>query len=606
MIDPKSDNSTELWSRKKASVSTPGFLGHTSYSDVFTDNGSDLSLIGLSSPSDNTQVDMQRIQLGAQVLVLLKYLPLYRDLALARFKVWKGWSLGWPLMDMILRIIKEMWDDAEEEEPDENQRALLLSKRLFKNHTVPMEVRSDTSWQEFAAIISERWETIGLMFTFTGLAIGYVFGDDPMFKKHGWPESKSVANTAAAVGELCLQFCDSDGVINDVVCWLQLHHTSLLTTVYGDGDYRPWRKLGEMATAVFALGLHQECTDVPFFLQEMRKRTMIGAHSADKTIATFLGRPPLISWRYCDITMPLDLCCEDIVAEPEVRDAIIAKLAPDGWNQEGCLKEGAWPRVSLLASMMREKILEVSLSRKSENLAQKVEELSRELHQLYNDLPAFLHWSSDSEFKGSYVDDHLLFNLNLEFLYNDFLLYRLLAKRTKTQPDGLITTSLKILNALLSMVAKVHRYPIIGWDVAWHLCYAGLPSSGVLSADLLRRSRNQALETAQFPRSEVIQKLSVFASHLDTMIQPDEGNYKIAQQGGRAIRNVLDQVLSTPAVPFSLGRDAVIPDTEPEEIDFVGMGFLDSTDFNDRAPFLGWLEGTADGQESWMAWMDFS
>lgn len=235
MEKTSSEVSSENWSQKKASVSTPGFLGHTSYSDAFTDNGSDLSLVGLSSPSDCVQVDTQRIQLGAQVLVQLKYLPLYRDLALARFKVWKGWSLGWPLMDMILRITKEMWDEAEKEESDENQRALLLSRRLFENYTEPMEIRPETSPHEFASIIAGRWETVGLLFTFTGIAMGYVFGDDPMFKKHGWPESKSMANTAAAVGDLCLQFCDSAGIMNDVVCWLHLQHTSLLSTVYGDG-----------------------------------------------------------------------------------------------------------------------------------------------------------------------------------------------------------------------------------------------------------------------------------------------------------------------------------------------------------------------------------
>lgn len=124
---------------------------------------------------------------------------------------------------------------------------------------------------------------------------------------------------------------------------------------------------------MFAQGLHQESTEVPFFLREMRKRTMIGAYCGDKFLATFLGRPPLISWRYCDITLPLDLSCEEIFAEPAIRDAAIARLTPDGWNEEGSLRKGAWPRVSLLASIMREKILEVSLSRKSENLTQKVE-----------------------------------------------------------------------------------------------------------------------------------------------------------------------------------------------------------------------------------------
>ena len=128
-----------------------------------------------------------------------------------------------------------------------------------------------------------------------------------------------------------------------------------------------------MATTVFAHGLHQESTNAPFFLREMRKRTMIGAYTADKELATFLGRPPLISWRYCDISMPLDLSCEEIAADPEVRNAAIANLTPEGWNREGSVKKGAWPRVCLLTSMFREKILDVSLSRKSDNLTEKVE-----------------------------------------------------------------------------------------------------------------------------------------------------------------------------------------------------------------------------------------
>lgn len=103
----------------------------------------------------------------------------------------------------------------------------------------------------------------------------------------------------------------------------------------------------------------------------------------------------------------------------------------------------------------------------------------------------------------------------------------------------------------------------------------------------------------------MIQKLSVFASHLDTMIKPDEGNYNIAQQGGRAIRRVLDQVLSVPSTPVTSKEDTSIQGTEAEN-DFAGMGFLDNIDIDDRAPFLGWLDGAADGHEPWMAWMNFN
>jgi chromatin structure-remodeling complex subunit RSC3/30 len=103
--------------------------------------------------------------------------------------------------------------------------------------------------------------------------------------------------------------------------------------------------LGELSTTLFALGLHQDSSaKAPFFLSEMRKRTMVAAYSMDKVLATFLGRPPLISWRYCDIQMPLDLSVEEIFADPVVRNAAIARLDEEsGWNLESSLMKGMWP-----------------------------------------------------------------------------------------------------------------------------------------------------------------------------------------------------------------------------------------------------------------------
>jgi chromatin structure-remodeling complex subunit RSC3/30 len=100
---------------------------------------------------------------------------------------------------------------------------------------------------------------------------------------------------------------------------------------------------------------------------------MVAAFALDKLLATFLGRPPLISWRYCNILMPLDLSMEEIVAEPIIRDAAIALLDENnGWNREGSLVKGAWARIALITSVLREKVLEMSLSWQNENLNQRV------------------------------------------------------------------------------------------------------------------------------------------------------------------------------------------------------------------------------------------
>jgi chromatin structure-remodeling complex subunit RSC3/30 len=81
----------------------------------------------------------------------------------------------------------------------------------------------------------------------------------------------------------------------------------------------------------------------------------------------------------------------------------------------------------------------------------------------------------------------------------------------------------------------------------------GLPAAGVLTSHLLSERSLQALPPipalplpANF-RSVTIQKLSVFVSHLTTLIQPHEGNFKIAQNGAKFIRWVLDQALTPEA-----------------------------------------------------------
>ena len=61
----------------------------------------------------------------------------------------------------------------------------------------------------------------------------------------GAMDAKRFAITATAVGDTCLQFCDSSGIINDIVSWLLLHQTSLLAIVYGESGISPRSYLQE-------------------------------------------------------------------------------------------------------------------------------------------------------------------------------------------------------------------------------------------------------------------------------------------------------------------------------------------------------------------------
>lgn len=105
-----------------------------------------------------------------------------------------------------------------------------------------------------------------------------------------------------------------------------------------------WRRIGELATQVYALGIHQDrkCAQAPTWLAETRRRLFCAAYNQDKSISTFLGRPVRISKRHTDIHLPLDLADDEVTGNEEVLNAAIQALGPGGWNTKGRWLRASW------------------------------------------------------------------------------------------------------------------------------------------------------------------------------------------------------------------------------------------------------------------------
>jgi chromatin structure-remodeling complex subunit RSC3/30 len=112
------------------------------------------------------------------------------------------------------------------------------------------------------------------------------------------------------------------------------------------------------------MGLHQESnqSQLPFFLNELRRRSFANAFSSDKALSTFFGRPPRIAMRYCSRLPPYDLTDEELIAPAEIRNRALAKLDPAGWNTNGDLNRQTWARIKLMINAVREEALELSLA----------------------------------------------------------------------------------------------------------------------------------------------------------------------------------------------------------------------------------------------------
>ncbi|GFF51546.1 chromatin structure-remodeling complex protein RSC30 [Aspergillus udagawae] len=568
---------------EKRPFANPGFLGLTSYSDNVTGYAAVLDHAmrprdsgGSGSGSIAAVVDLRQVELGAQVLLLLDHLPLFEELLEKRFAIWEGWIFGTQMFRCIIKVLRDLYHDATEGVQDKYASVLELSRTFFHNTATEIELRASMTLSEYVALSGARWDSYALVLSAVGYAIYHVAHEDPLFQSEDLPgkDMKGLRRIALAASDICLQLCDRLGTISDSLCCATLQYLVLVHHTYGTGDYRTWQKLGDLTTIVFALGLHQagDERNIPFFLSELRKRIMIGAYGIDKDLALFLGRPPRICKQYCNIQSPLDLTWEEVIAAPSVRQAALLKLDAQGWNTEGILGSGARGRTIYLACLIREDILELSIGQGGDNVEEHAERVLKRARQWRSELPAFLQWDPEST-------NPELATLHMEFLHQDFLIYSTLVKRIGKGHDALIKISLEIVTCLLDLVSRQMRSQKTHMLTIFDLCYIGLPAAGALATELLRQSQPKlepVLSSAPFPRSEIIQKLSVFISHADTFIQQHQGDYEIALQGQMLIRQVLDRVLS-PTTDQPFPDPSINGMTIGDDVDF--MALLESFDW---------------------------
>lgn len=128
--------------------------------------------------------------------------------------------------------------------------------------------------------------------------------------------------------------------------------------------YQAWRRLGDLSATVYAAGFHQENSqvdDCPFFLRQWRRICFAAAFYADKAIATFVGRPPFINYRYCSLTPPMDIQEDLLVAGGEDLTSAISSLNVDGWNTQRQNYRASMIRLRFIFSVYRDQALEIAL-----------------------------------------------------------------------------------------------------------------------------------------------------------------------------------------------------------------------------------------------------
>lgn len=311
----------------------------------------------LSTPSFYT-LSRERVEDGAKILSLLSD-PAYV------LRTIKGFYAVSQIVSAPFITLKNSIESITKTLRDEyatDAQRLVLSERIFAQTFVPLVLDENTTAENLHESFTGsklRWEILGVIFTY--LSMGTLMdSSDPNSR-----ERQLYTRELTHASNLCVGFCDRAESLNDILTWLLHGNAILLTFQYGDTSHLAWRRMGDLASTIFAIGLHQDPgsqSTLPFFLVELRRRSFANSYSSDKALSTFFGRPPRISMRYCSVKAPYDLTDEELIAPVELRDRAIARLDKDGWNTDGKLGRQTWARVKLLVNSIREDTLELSLA----------------------------------------------------------------------------------------------------------------------------------------------------------------------------------------------------------------------------------------------------
>lgn len=417
----------------------------------------------------------------------------------------------------------------------------------------------------------------------------------------------------------CVELCSETDMCNPLLVSL-LYNFSLLTSIFsGDTSILLWRMHGDLACAATALGLHREPpissqSPAPISLAlEVRRRVHAGVFAIDKALASFTGRPPLMTRRYVTAVLPLDVSDEDLILSKEELGQIVASHDQNGWNTKGEIYPATRIRLHYLMSLIRDEILEWSLGtafmgREAEMVAA-ILDLKQRSQAQYESFPWMVKYETGDEV-GPISDLTVSCRISVRnrYLQNCFLIERLLQKAGYSEGQELLDIARESLAVVLisynhrdRFVDQHHDFEWIvsrspffccsfsGSNILQIMCY-GVPVAGVLCLELLKQSGGGP-HNLKLPRSETIQNLSMFAAFLD-WVRPGDGNYQLCQRMRTIIKKVLDQILEGPPANQATSTDPQaiydfeLPSDFPAWDDLGNINFLDTLDWV-KAPWVG-------------------
>lgn len=223
----------------------------------------------------------------------------------------------------------------------------------------------------------------------------------------------------------------------------------------------------------------------PSLASEFRRRLFCFIFNADKGLASFTGRPPLLSRRYVSTRLPLDLADAWLLSDDETLRSKVDELDEDGWSQDDSIYPASHLRARFRFYIIRDEVFEIALAvgikppRRSllcvpqsigaHDTDSKLRDLKARETDTLASLPQKLRFDA-ADFDDLTVGAEKLYIrliLHLEHLQNLFFIERLLCRDGYAANDNLLQVSFEMVSTAVMFWTNMDRLSVIHHDFMW-------------------------------------------------------------------------------------------------------------------------------------------
>ncbi|EHK22740.1 uncharacterized protein TRIVIDRAFT_124113, partial [Trichoderma virens Gv29-8] len=534
----------------------PGYLGDVSHANIFNQVSSRApSWVAVSqhdesvqppipSPPADTFIDQATFDRANHALSLLDQLQVSGLASLIRFWLKKGVSLalGEPFVETCAEAAvdwRELSTPVGSNAHDVGVGIAQRARVLLENTHRPISVHRHSTASEYLSQMSGRnirWESLGIFLAAASRAALDTSSFAPLYNSD--EGRRGLIKALTYIGDCCLETCLALDCLNDLQLVLQYENLIVHSQVDGDQSYHSWRRMGDVASSLFALGYHEKideaCSNIPLFVAELRRSCFARIYAADKSLAIFLGRPPRIMKEFCYFQLPTKFASvwEDSDGIGKSRGSPLSSPMITGRerdveepNSEQVLNYTSDTFCSALFAVIKEEILQLFRKRQASGETSIIN---------LKDCPL-----------GPFARDFLA-GARLEYLHTHFLLGFLSQRKVAEPEEALLRTSTEMLSIVVETIILRDRMANSGTCLIWKVAQYGLPAAGIISLALLNST---APDSRQFSRSKMIQALSVLVAEITigAWIQPGEPNFALFSQATRTIQSLLDSLTAIKA-----------------------------------------------------------